>query len=534
MSTKKILSILFILFILVRLPFLDQINLLHDERDIVLSGWSIAQTGKDLMGKPLPIVFDNISPNNPLFAIYFAALWFLLIPVKSVFLARLPFLLISSLMVFLSFKIVKHLTNDDKKSLITTAILCFNPWIFHITRLALDIPLALVFLLSGILLYLKKKKILALILFFLTAFTYQGSRLLLPFLLVYLEVYFLIQERSWKKFIVNSFLNICFFGLIILMASLTEPGISNNRLSEIIFFDTEKLAPSVDFKRTTTLAPLQISRFFDNKITYAFEEMFVSFTRGIDISYLFKTGDYSPLNGNATTGQFFFIFIIFYLLGITSLGRKALTPDLYLLGFIIVGIIPPLLSTRGLTFSIRGVLSALGYSHLITLGVLFFYNNLDKSKLKKYSLALILFIFALNLTYFIYGYYLRRPITVGELFYENERQLANYLLQNDRKFTIYHQSPRDILLSYIFFKNEDLDLKKLQENLSGKIFSYNNLVIKRCNHKINYLKTANIIVHEVCLEKDAYDILSDVNNKRVKARIPYRDFSQKYAYFVIE
>src|SRR3990172_4458802 len=103
MSTKKILFALFILFILIRLPLLDQLNLLHDERDIVLSGWSIAKTGKDLFGKPFPLVFENISPNNPLFAIYFAALWFLLVPIKSVFLARLPFLLVSSLLVFICF-----------------------------------------------------------------------------------------------------------------------------------------------------------------------------------------------------------------------------------------------------------------------------------------------------------------------------------------------------------------------------------------------------------------------------------------------
>src|SRR3989338_5880908 len=106
MSTKKILFILFALFIIIRLPFLDQLNLLPDERDMALSGWSIAKTGKDLFGKPFPLVFENISPNNPLFAIYFAAFWFLLIPIKSVSLARLPFVLVSSLIVFISFKII--------------------------------------------------------------------------------------------------------------------------------------------------------------------------------------------------------------------------------------------------------------------------------------------------------------------------------------------------------------------------------------------------------------------------------------------
>lgn len=534
MSTRKILFILFVLFILIRLPFLDQLNLLHDERDIVLSGWSVAQSGKDLFGKPFPLVFENISPNNPLFAIYFAALWFLFVPVKSVFLARLPFLLISSLLVFIFYEIVKVITRDDKKSLITAAVLCFNPWIFHLTRLALDIPLAMVFLFGGILLYLKNKKIFAYLLFFLTAFTYQGSRLLLPFLLIYLEFYCLLKQKLWKSFLFNSLLSVIFIGSLIVLASSLEPGISKSRLSEIIFFANQKTGPSVDFKRITTLAPLQVNRFFDNKLTYSIEEIMVSFTRGLDLSYLFKTGDYSPLNGNASTGQFFFVFIVFYFLGIISLGEKVALNDLFILGFIPLGMVPAVLSVSGLTFSIRGVLSSLGYGYLLTLGILFFQRHFLKSKMKYYLQTVIFLIFTVNLTYFVYGYYFRRPVTVGELFSENERQLSNFLIGNKKPFTVYHQSPRDMFLSYIFFKNINLNLPEIQFNLSNKNYSYDNLVFKKCNHKVNYSQTVNTVIHEVCLEKNAYDKLNDVNNKKVKTRIPYRDFSQKFAYFITE
>ena len=533
MKTKYILFSLFILFILIRLPFLDQLNLLHDERDIVLSGWSIAKTGKDLFGNPFPLVFANISPNNPLIAIYFAALWFLIIPVKSVFFARLPFLLISALVVFISFKLIKFITGDDKKSLITTAVLCFNPWIFHITRLALDIPLALVFLFGGILLYLKKKKFLALILFFLTAFTYQGLRLLLPFLLIYLEMFFLIQQKSWKSFAFNSFKNLLFIILLIVIASFLEPGISKNRLSEIIFFDFQKNAETVDFRRITSIAPLQLSRLFDNKITVAFDEVVFNLSKGIDISYLFKSGDYSAINANAVTGQFLFINIIFYFIGIISLGKKSNNYDYYVLGFILLGMIPAILSTHGLSFSIRAVLSSLGFSYLISLGIIFSVQILKNNKNKIYPIVAVLSIFFINLSYFIYGYYFRRPITMGELFKESERQLSNYLIRAEKNYTVYHQSSQDMLFSYLFFK-KNLDMNKIQKNLKSKNYAYNGLKFMNCNHKVNYAHTNNTIVHEVCLEKKAYDILSDINNKKVKDRIPYKDFSQKFAYFVIE
>ncbi len=531
---RKLLVLLFFLFILVRLPFLAQLNLLHDERDIVLSGWSIAKTGKDLFGNSFPLVFQNISPNNPLFAIYFAALWFLIVPIKSVFLARLPFLLVSSLIVFLSFEIVKKITNDEKKSLLTTILLSFNPWIFHITRLALDIPLALVFLLAGILLYLNQKKFIAYFFFILTAFTYQGSRLLIPFLVLYLETFFLLKHKNWRVFLLNNGLNIIFIILLGFSAYLLEPNISKDRLSEIIFFDTKKNAATIDFRRITTIAPLQISRLFDNKFTFAIDEIFVNFTRGIDISYLFKTGDYSALNGNASTGQFFFVFIIFYFLGIASLAKNGSLYDLYIVGLIPLGMIPTLLSTRGLTFSIRGVLSSLGYSYLISLGILYFQQLLVKKKIKKYILSSLIILLAINVLYFIYGYYFRRPVTVGELFYENERQLSDYLSKNDKPFTIYHLSPKDLFLSYIFLKNGNLNLSQIQNNLNNKDYSFGKVKFILCNQNIKYLSLHNAVVHQDCLDKKTYDLLDDINNRRVIGRIPYKDFSQKYAYFVIE
>ena len=540
-KTNKLLFLLFLLFILIRLPLLDQINLLPDEKDTILSGWSIAKTGRDLFGKSFPLVFENISPNNPLSAIYFSALWFLFIPIKTVFLSRLPFVLISSLIVFISYSLIVKIAGDEKKAIVTTVILCFNPWIFHLTRLALDIPLAIVFLFAGILLYLEKRKFLALTLFFLTAFTYQGARILIPFLLIYLELFFLInpdltgiKKRFCKSFLPNSVKNLIFFIFVFAFITSLEPSISKTRLSEIIFFDNEKNARVVDFKRNTSIASPLVRRFFDNKLSVSIDEIILNFTKGLDLSYLFKTGDYSPINGNATTGQFLFIFIIFYFLGIIYLGKKGSRNDFYILGFIPLGTIPALLSTHGLTFSIRGVLSSIGFSYLISLGVIFLAQGIKNYNLKKYSLIFLGGVFFINVIFFVYGYYFRRPITVGELFYENERQLSLFLLKDDNPYTIYHQLPHNAFLSYIFFNNENLDLKEVQNNLAKKNYSYKEITFKKCNHKVNYLKLRKAIIHEVCVEKDNYDILSDINNPNVKYRIPYKDFSQKFAYFILE
>ncbi|MBP6994115.1 hypothetical protein KBB12_02645, partial [Candidatus Woesebacteria bacterium] len=114
LSSKQKISIFFLFFsstyFLLRCVALDQLYMVHDERDIVFSAWSLAKSGKDLFGHIFPISFEGISPNDPLISIWFSALFWLLIPLKNVFLARLPFVFISSFAPYLIYLIVHKIT----------------------------------------------------------------------------------------------------------------------------------------------------------------------------------------------------------------------------------------------------------------------------------------------------------------------------------------------------------------------------------------------------------------------------------------
>ncbi|OGK15492.1 hypothetical protein A2774_04325 [Candidatus Roizmanbacteria bacterium RIFCSPHIGHO2_01_FULL_39_12c] len=538
LKTKKVLFFLFFLFILIRLPALDQIFLLHDERDIVLSGYSIAKTGKDLYGNRFPLVFDKISPNNPLIAIYYSAIWSLFLP-PNVFNARLPFILISALLIFLVYDLIFFITKNKTLSLLTTIIFCFSPWIFHLARLALDIPLAIVLLLLGILFYFKKKRFLAYLLFSLTFFTYQGFRLLIPFLLIYLELFYFLKNKNKYSFLKISLVNLLFYFLLVFLAFNFEPQISTNRLQEIIFFNYEKNALEVDFRRMTSLAPAIVDRFFSNKLTVPIDYILENTVKAFDPSFLFKKGDDSAINGNAVGGQFFLTFVIFYFLGIISLGKRAELKDFYILGFIPVGIIPTLLSTHGASFAIRGILSTVGYSYLLTLGINFGLSIIQKNKYKKLIIALCFLLLASNILTFIYGYYFRRPVTVGELFNENERQLAGYLQTNEgNKITIYHNSPKDLLFSLVFLKNPSSGrLNSAQTSLSkGLTLDWEGFYFKTCDKTKNYFSLINAVVSEKCFEEKEYNnIVEKISLDKLKAdQIYYKDYSDKTAYFIIE
>lgn len=530
---KHLLWVLFFLFVIIRLPYLDQLNLLHDERDIVLSGYSIAKTGQDLYKNTAPLNFKNINPNNPLFAIYYSSVWSFINPLRSVFYARFPFVLVSGLLIFLVYELIKIITKDRQKALLTTVVLCFSPWIYHITRLALDIPLALVFLICGTCLYLKKNRLSAYLFFILTAYTYQGFKLLVPFLVVYLELFFYLKEKNFVKFIKKNCLNLIFIILLFSSGFLIESDLTKNRLKEIVFFNPKKTSEEVIFRRNTSTASTVVKSIFDNKLTAAFDYILINFIKGQDLSYLFKEGESTAINSNIASGQFLLIIIIFYYFGIMSLGKKSTKEDYYIIGFSVVGMVPSLLSALGVSFSIRSAFSAVGFSYLIGLGLIYGKQAIYKLKKSRLVIATILMIFIINLAYFVYIYFNRRPILVGEIYNENERQISKYLLNKPgRTLTIYDPQPQDLYLSLVFFDNKET-VKNLQNNLEkGQPFLWKQYKIQRCDHTLDYLAMTNALINERCLDKELYDHFNDEANINIEERIYYQDYSTRTAYFI--
>ncbi len=531
---KKLLLGLALLFILIRLPFLNQIFLLHDERDIVFSGYSIAKTGKDLFGNFFPLHFMHISPNNPLFAIYFSALWSFFVPIRTVFAARLPFVLVSAFLVFLVYWITFTVSKNKQKSLLTTIIFCFSPWVFHLTRLALDIPLAIVFLLAGVLLYLKQKRILSYVLFFLTFYTYEGFRLLIPFLILYLELFFVIRHGNRKNFFIKNTINLIFVVFLIISTLVIDRQTTQSRLGEIIFFNKPQLTQDVTFKRMTSIAPDTFKKLFSNKLTSSLDYMLGNFAKGQDISYLFEQGDYSAINGNTAAGQFFLAFILFYYLGFISFGKKPDARDFFLSGFAAIGMIPSLLSTNGSSFAIRSMFSGVGFAFIIASGIAYAIPFIRKS-IKLRLLAFILVIItAVNITDFAYNYYERRPVTVSELFNENERTLSAWLMSHkNTRYVIYSKSPQDVFLSIVYMDNKPLNLNAVQESLKkGYPFVWKNITVTHCTNLQDFMMKSNSLISDRCLDPEQFQQFSDINNKRIKERIMYKDYSEKPAYFL--
>ena len=529
-KNKKLILFTFIFF-LVQLPFLDQLSLLRGERDILLSGYSLAKTGRDLYGHLLSLEFLGIDPFVPFVPMYIVALLWLIIPIKTVFLARLLFVLISLSLPFLINEIVKHITKNEKLSFWTAVIFCFSPGVFHLTRLTLEIGIAFPLLLGGIVAMQKKRRLFAYLLFFLTFFSYHGFRPLIPVVLLYLELFEYFNNKKLFIFIKKSILHILFFLLLVGLSFFIDGNLMRSRINDVAFSGFEKWSNTIIYNRNTSIAPKKITALFDNKPIAMFLYIRDVFVKGQDLRYLFLSGDDSSLYATTFTGQFFITLILFYLLGFLFLGKKTKWEYFFMAGIIFVGLTPSLVNISYISYSIRSILSSVGYAFIIACGIIYFLELQQKLKplIKKILFSIVLISLSIELVFFIYNYYGRRFITMSEMFFENERRVALYMINNPHPYKIYTNSPRDVLFSYLFFNN-NIHIDDVYNVVkAGAPYRINGFEIIKCPTNPTFTKQQEIIM-DSCLTEKQY--LQYITDGKFKDTIPYSNYSFRNAYFI--
>lgn len=192
-------------------------------------------------------------------------------------------------------------------------------------------------------------------------------------------------------------------------------------------------------------------------------------------------------------------------------------------------------SVNSATYSIRGFVSALGYAYLLALGVDLGIDLTKRmAKTPRYILyALLMMVMAVNGLYFTYNFYERKQVTVGELFNENEKRVSQYLLDRpEKQFTVYHDFPKNVYLSYIFMDSGNSAPQVTGKD--GEVDSYtsNNVVFMKCPKLIDYATLTNTLVSESCMNLKTHDQLN--SQVDLQQKILYKDLSLKTAYFIFE
>jgi len=427
---------------------LDSYFFLRDERDLILTALSLAQTGKDLYGNVFPLIFSRISPQAPLLGMYWVVPIISLLHISSPIVVKMLYLLPTLFFPVLAFELIKSITKEDKISFLTAFVVSFSPWYFHIARLGIEAHLAYFFCLLGLIMYLYEKKCVGLIFLVLSYFSYFGIR---PFILIvvpYIELwhYFFNFKKDWKKTAISLVIFIVLFGSVFLLSSRIEQTAARSS-AEVIFLNRDKLTLDTNFLRAISDAPFFMRKFFDNKIYIVLNTIFNNFFKGIDFSYLFSTGDYVSIYANQIMGQFFPFLCVFLTFGICYLAKKKRSGYYFIASLSLVGLVSSLINSYSLTFSVRSVLSLIGIGFICALGIVYVYELCNK-RWKLPFIMSVIFLYSFFSGIFIYKYLFQNYKLMNEAFNEQERFMANYSTdQNIQKMIV--SNIHSYFLSYL-------------------------------------------------------------------------------------
>ncbi len=531
------LFVVCVIAILVRIPFLSDAFLLRGERDIVLTGESLLNTGKDLYGVTTPLQFSGLDQPSPPFSFYVSALTQVFIPLHDVFTARLPFMLLASLNTLLIYECVRVLTRRKDLALLTTLLFSLSPGYFHTSMLALEMSVAFPLMLGGLIAYASEKRVWGWVLLVASGLAYNGFRPVVPFMMMYLEVWRAMEHGSWKTFfkqcVVIGAVYAVIFGVTM---RIVDGDIVRSRGADIAFVNYQDITPRVNFRRTTTTASVLVAQMFDNKYTETLRYMKDVFFEGQGHQYLFMKGDQSALYATTFTGQFFTTSIVLYYLGFVALGVYRKKEHWYMLGWIPIALIPAVMNVDYVSVTNRAMLVSVVFAYVMSLGAVLGYEYLRKQPawVRRLVLGLLVLSISVEGVYFVYNYAYRRPVTMFESFFEHEKQISHYVIAHPQT-VLYDPSPKNIITALAIL-DTSIDISAVQTALVSlqknphkvRIGSH---AIHTCppSGKKDAMYRAGVVISEACLDPEEYEALSYIPPEN---RLMYKDFSLRTAYFI--
>lgn len=513
---RKMILAFSLLFFILRSLFLDKYFFLKDERDLVLTALSLAKTGKDLYGTTLPLVFDRISPQAPLLGMYWTVPFLYLFNISSPLIGKLIYMLPSLFFPLLTFELIYSITKNRSLSHMSALITSFSPWFYHVGRLGVEAHLAYFFCLLGLTLYIRKKKIVGVVLLILSFFSYQGIRPFLFIVIPYIELAYFFLEK--KKSFLKTIGTIAIFSAVILSTYFISTKMEQSALrgkAEILLLNNEKMASETDFLRSIAEAPFSMRQFFDNKLTIVTESLSHNFFKGIDFSYLFATGDYVGIYTNGITGQFFPFLIVFLILGIALLHRKNELSYYVIAGFTIIGLISSLINSYSLTFSIRSMFSLIGIGFLCALGMEGLYVSLHKNYRWLLTATLVVLYLFSTIT-FTYKYLFQNYKRINESFFEQERTAAEVVVRYPIKTVIVSNIHSHLLSNIATKKTVTAEMFNAIHRELNKtdLYKISGIIYQQCNaaevHLVGAKLPISALMEDECLDAESRSFL-DLN-----------------------
>lgn len=426
-----ILGLILFLALALRLLSLSSVppGLTWDEAALGYNAYSILQTGKDEYGNFLPLNLKSYGDYKP--AVYA----YIDVPFIGIFglnetSVRLPSVLFGVLSVFLIFYLVRLIFKNESLAFLSSFFLAISPWHILFSRPAYEANVALFLNILGVYLLIKGFKksrllILSALVFGISMFTYQGSRIFVPIIIL---TTFLCFKDNFKKS-KDSMLAIGTIAafVVVLFFSTFLTG-QTQRLNTLNFFAYRRSAADINLISTedglnVNSLPFQILH----------GEWF-SYAKGLVERYviyfspkaLFIDGDYNQRQRVPDLGLLYYFSILLIPFGVFKLLKNNDQSSKLIIFWLLVSPIPGVLS-RDLITSLRALNMIVPWVIIDAAGLVFILSYLRKLNIKVFYIGSVLigFLIFSNFVIFLDRYFIHAPVEYSRYWLYGYKQVFN-------------------------------------------------------------------------------------------------------------
>lgn len=396
---KKIITLIIIVMLgfFLRVYKLDTrpLGFTWDEAALGYNAFSLLKTGRDEHAQQLPIIFKSFGDYKPGLYVYYTVPFTQLLGLNE-FSTRLPSAIFGTLLIIVVYCISRNLYLTEVLGVCSALLMAINPWAIHFSRGAWESNLNLLLITLATLLFIKKKYLIAALLFGLTFWAYQGAKLFTPMILITL---ILIYKPVVKNIVISSLLL-----LLLLLPIFAKIWTQSGRLKVFSVFSYVRSAGQINEILRQDKTSIK------NLTYYLFHSEFLDQSRGVVQRYLnhfsprflFIDGDWSnPRHSTPYYGYLHIPEILTLLIGLYYLLRSNSLTSKILFAWLLLAPVPAALS--------RDIVS--GVRSLPMVVPLVIISGLGLSKISRhiirYSLFMILMLFFT--VYFLDLYFVHYP-----------------------------------------------------------------------------------------------------------------------------
>lgn len=519
-----------VLALFLRLVWLGKfpIGITHDELNYIISAKSLFRVSHFAPGTA-PAVFPT---SMDLFTVTVAEIPSFILALTTGFLklslfnSRFIGALFSSLSVVLVYFIVLTLTNVKIYAITSSLVMAVNPWSFLMGRTIFEVNFFVFFFLAGMLVLLKNKGwriFYALPLYILGFFSYVGGQIVFYlFMVITLSYHFFTQKkRAVKPYIL--FLGAATISLVAYMTIALRNQTVLVRGNELFLPTLPEIARQVDSERLTSV-PSDYNKLFINKATEYLRGFFERYFDAFRTNTLFLKGEFRAAFSYQKHGSFYFIDLIFLILGVCVLFQLNKKVWGLLLSIIAISPITSGVSLVEHSYSQRSGLMFPFLIILVGIGVGYFVNISKNVVLKKTLSITTVFIYVLFFVNLLHTYFYRFPVYASDGWFYQDRLLSYYIELTKKnyagnKVVVSTHQPKIVFQEHLFFTgryDDSFEVVQINESLAKGKFSYGGVdFVSTCLEKED-IDESTVWIYESSMDCDVAEKEGQLRITRLK------------------